>query len=385
MKVLVISKPIYDNIMPLVEFPNDGDNFYINSTTKSLSNVGSLTAITLAKYGIDVSYTGMVGEDDIGLKIKEIFNSYKVDTKYIETSYTERTCVSHKIYNMKTNKFTNINEICLKTNLTKFKYEFIPDIVIMDDKEYQANLAALNNYPNTLTIFLADKYTKESSVYLNRCKYVISNLKFASDATGVVNDLNKPKNIINLFQKYTDLYKSNLIIKLDNFDLLYCIDDEVRLIKNVNKNITNKDNVYYSILCYFISNNFDIENAIKFTNKAMLSSSSELDMIKNIPDYNVINECINEYKSILKEQTNIQNNMENTMLSNNTINNQNELNKTENIDILDTQQNINENVIPNSTNLNIQQNTNNIVNNNTQNVNPVNNSNINDNNGVNNG
>lgn len=312
MKVLVISKPIYDNIMSLVEFPNDGDNFYINSSIKSISNSGSLAAITLAKYGLDVSFTGMIGEDYIGNKIKEIFNSYRVDTKYIETSFEEHTCVSNKIYNSKTNNFTNINELSLKNNLTKYKYEFIPNVIIMDDKEYQANIAAINNYNDALTIFISDKYTKESSLYLNKCKYIISNLKFASDATGVTSDLSKPKNIIELFQKYTDLYKSNLIIKLDNFDLLYCIDDEVRLIKNVNKNIKNKDNVYYSVLCFFLSINMDIENAIKYTNKAMLSSNSELDMLKNIPDYSVISECINDYKN------NLNNNVQNQVANNNT-------------------------------------------------------------------
>lgn len=340
MKVLVISKPMYDNIMPLVEFPSDGDNFYINNSIKTISNSGSLTAITLAKYGLDVSFTGMVGEDYIGNKIKEIFNSYKVDTKYIETSYEEKTCVSNKIYNSKTNTFTNIHELSLKNSLTKYKYEFIPNVIIMDDKDYQANVAAINNYGEALTIFISDKYTKESSLYCNKCKYIISNLKFASDATGVTSDLSKPKNIIELFQKYTDLYKSNLIIKLDNFDLLYCVDDEVRLIKNINKNIKNKDNVYYAVLCYFLSLNMDIENAIKYTNKAMLNSASELDMLKNIPDYSVIGECINDYKNNLN-QANVQvqnenNNTINTQVNVETNNNQQSVVQNQNINNLET-------------------------------------------------
>ena len=83
MKVLVISKPMYDNIMPLVEFPSDGDNFYINNSIKTISNSGSLTAITLAKYGLDVSFTGMVGEDYIGNKIKEYIELNKMTQKDI--------------------------------------------------------------------------------------------------------------------------------------------------------------------------------------------------------------------------------------------------------------------------------------------------------------
>ena len=92
--------------------------------------------------------------------------------------------------------------------------------------------------------------------------------------------------LVKLF--FIDLYSANLIIKLDNFDLLYCVNDEVRLIKNINKNITNKDNVYYSVLTYFLINTNDIESSIKYTNKVMLSSSSELDMVKNIPSFNEI-------------------------------------------------------------------------------------------------
>ena len=32
MKILTISKPVYDFILPLVEFPKDGDLFTINNS-----------------------------------------------------------------------------------------------------------------------------------------------------------------------------------------------------------------------------------------------------------------------------------------------------------------------------------------------------------------
>ena len=292
MKTLVISRPIYEYILPLVEFPQDGDKFFIESSTRTISNIGSLVAITLASYGMDVSYTGVIGEDEVGRKIKEIFDGYRIDTKYIETSYTEKTCSNYKIYNSKSNKFTTIMEKSVKNALTKYKYEFIPDVVVMDDGDYNANLAAINNFSNAKFIYISEKFSKDALIYCNKCNYVIVNLSFASEATGVVNDLNKPKSIVALFQKFIDLYSANLIIKLDNFDMLYCVNDEVRLIKNINKNITNKDNIYYSILTYFLINTNDVEKSIKYTNKVMLSSVSELDMIKNIPNYSEIKTII---------------------------------------------------------------------------------------------
>lgn len=281
--------------MPLVEFPIDGDKFFINKPINTLSSVGSMVALTLGKYGVDVDFSGAVGEDDLGRIIREKFESYQVKTKYIETCYTEKTACSYKIYNSKSNKFTSINEAANELSLKKYKYEFVPEVIIMDDKDYNANLAAISNYPKSLLIFIADKFTKESSVYCNKCKYVIANIGFACGATGVTDATSRNKNMVNLFQKFIDLYNANLIIKLDNFDMLYLLNDEVRLIKNVNKNINNKENVYYSILVYFLMNKYDVETAIKLTNKVMLSSANEIDLIEDIPDYKVITEVINEY------------------------------------------------------------------------------------------
>lgn len=297
MKTLVISRPIYDYILPLVEFPQDGDNFFINESIKTISNIGTLTAITLAKFGVDVSFTGMIGEDETGRIIKELLESYKIDTKYIETSYTEKTSKNYKIYNSKTNKFTTVTEKSIKTNLTKYKYEFIPDAIIMDDGDYGANLAAINNYPNSKLIYIGDKFSKDSVIYCNKCNYILTSISFASEATGVNANLSKPKNVVALFQKFIDLYNANLIIKLNNFDILYCVNDEVRLIKNVNKNITNKDNLFNAILTYFLINTSDIENSIKLTNKVMLETTNELDMIKNIPEYKTVKELLDNFNS----------------------------------------------------------------------------------------
>ncbi|MBQ3021387.1 MAG: hypothetical protein IJD92_04090 [Bacilli bacterium] len=297
MKVLVITKPVYDYILPLVEFPSDGDIFNIENSIKTISSIGSIVSVTLAKYNLEVYLTGTIGYDDTGKKIKEILSNNKVNVDYIENT-DGNTCTSYKIYNSKSNKFTCINEKSLKGDLTKYKYDIEPEVIIMDDKDYQANLAAINNYPNSTLIYIGEKYTKESSIYCNKCNYVISNLSFASEATGITN-LKKEKNYVELFQKFIDLYNTNLIIKLDNFDILYCINDEVRLIKNINKNITNKDYIYYSVLVYNLINNKNIEDSIKLTNKIMLNSNNDINLLNDIPEYNVVNEIIKNYNNTL--------------------------------------------------------------------------------------
>jgi len=329
LKTLVISKPMYSYILPLVEFPDDGDNFFIQKSIDVISSYGSIIALTLGKYNVDVDFTGAVGGDDLAIQIKEKFEKNNVKVNYLERYFGEKTAISYKIYNQKTNRFTTISEIGSKIALTKYKYDFLPNVIIMDDSDYNANLAAINNYPDALKIYVGDKYNKESSVYCNKCNYVISTLSFASGATGITEGLNKSKNIVALFQKYIDLYGSQLIIKLDNFDVLYCVNDEVRMIKNVNRDIKNKDSIYYSVLIYFIINNIDIENAIKLTNKVMLSSANEIDLISDIPEFNVIELVLNEYKTIEESRQAHINNIQNQEQIETLNNNQNNIEQTE--------------------------------------------------------
>ena len=198
MKALVIGKPIFDNILPLVDFPSDGDRFFINSSINTLSDFSSIVSITMARIGVDTSFTGVIGEDFYGQRIKEIFLNNKVDINYIETSFQEKTCVSYKIYNQKTNTFTTILENSIKQGLLKYKYDFVPDVVIMDNSDYNANMAAINNYTNSKLFYFTERLTKESTTYCNKCNYVIGTLKFASELTGVLNNLNKPKTIVSI-------------------------------------------------------------------------------------------------------------------------------------------------------------------------------------------
>ena len=126
-----------------------------------------------------------------------------------------------------------------------------------------------------------------------------------------------------LFQKFIDVYNTNLIIKLDNYDFLYCVDDEVRIIKNINKYIYNKDSICYAILIYFLINNYSIEESIKLTNKVMIESLNELDLILDIPDYSIIEKVkkeYDEYKNNNLNNINIETNQPNIEILENTNN-----------------------------------------------------------------
>ena len=102
METLIIGKPAVNTYLPLQEFPKEGDVFYIKSKNESVGNVGATAACLLAKWGMSVHFTGVVGNDSYAEKVRDTLKSFRIDTKYLETQFTEGTATNYIILNNKT-------------------------------------------------------------------------------------------------------------------------------------------------------------------------------------------------------------------------------------------------------------------------------------------
>ena len=306
-KVLVVSKPIYNNIMPLVDFPNNKDVFNIDSSLESIMGEANVAAFILGKYGVDVSYTGIVGNDEAGLKFKKILQSNNVKTDYIETNFDLKTDVCHTIINTEKSGFSHIKVNSMKADLSKFKYGFTPEFIVFDDKDFSGANAALNNYPNVPAIFYGKNPNKDAVNMCKRADYIVCNINFASKLTGLEIALNKPKTIVNLYQKLIDLYKGNWIITLEEYGVIYCNDNTVKMIPGIKSEVVDKDkagSVFFGTFAYSIVSGMDIENAVRLSNIAASSSLSTIGAINGIIDLNEllkykVNTNINQINSNL--------------------------------------------------------------------------------------
>lgn len=97
-KILVISKPIVNNILPLVDFPKNKENYNLNATIFDIAGEANIAAYILGKYNLPVSLTGIIGNDETGNVFKETYHGVNVDLKYIETNYDEKTNVLSLIH-----------------------------------------------------------------------------------------------------------------------------------------------------------------------------------------------------------------------------------------------------------------------------------------------
>ncbi|MDD2505205.1 MAG: PfkB family carbohydrate kinase, partial [Bacilli bacterium] len=198
------------------------------------------------------------------------------------------TTSNYIIINKSTGSATQIKRSNPEINLTKYKYEFIPDYIIMDGTDPSGSIAALNNFPNATSILLATKVSEELHSISKRCNYVVANTTFAKALTKMNLELNKNKLVVNFMQKIKDLNKARYIITLGDKGVLYVSDNQVKLLPAtlVEKieDDSNASPAFFGALCYGLINNYDIDKAVKIANITAGLALTTIGSVKSVPE-----------------------------------------------------------------------------------------------------
>ena len=215
MNVIVIGKPRIDVTEIVDNFPLEGKDKKITKRIISNGGISVYVACMLAKWGINVYYSGVVGGEEEGIKLKSKLEEYHIDTKFVEVNYETKTNKNYSVLNESNGTRTNIifdNE----QFLTKHKFDFDPDYIIVDGTDMAGAIGASNNYPNAKMIMLANVVSKEYYNLSKRCTYVVASENFASALTKIAINYNKSKTLVDVMQKIQDLENAQYIINLKN-------------------------------------------------------------------------------------------------------------------------------------------------------------------------
>lgn len=287
MEVIAIGKPAINVYLPLQEFPSEGDLFTINTKSESVGNVAATSACLLAKWGVSSHFSGVVGNDSYAEKIREIFKNNRVSSNHLETNFTSGTCVNYITLNVKTGITTKILYNDFNVQLTKFKYEFIPDFAIIDGTDFAGALALINNSGSTCkTLFYARRGDKDTISLSKKCTYVVCTESFAESLTHEVAD-GSAESYVNMYQKIVDASgKSNYIVILNNHKILYAVDGAVKMLPEMKINIVDQssfDSIFVGSLAYALIKEVSLDDAIKFANTAAAISLTKVGEESAIP------------------------------------------------------------------------------------------------------
>lgn len=308
METIIIGKPAVNVYLPLQEFPAEGDVFLIKNKNESVGNVGATSACLLAKWGMNVHFTGVAGNDAYAEKIKDTFKTFKVESKFMETDFESSTAVNYHILNVKSGVVTKVLYNDTDSALKKYKYDFVPNFAIIDGSELAGAHALLNNNGSVKTVYYGRVGDKDSIALSKRCTWAVITERFAEMMTKADID-GSAEGYVNLYQKIVDASgKSNYIVLLNSHKILYCIDGKVKMLPEMKINIVDSssfDSIFIGALSFALMNEVVLDDAIKLANTAAAISLSRIGEVDAIPEIDDVldNSGLREKLGLAKKET----------------------------------------------------------------------------------
>ncbi len=271
-KTLSIGHASYDIYVQVDEFPKE------NTKTRFINKIGcgggnaANVAYMLAKWGLGSTFAGTIGNDAFGNRIQKEFESVGVDTRYIETTYDKDTTISFVIVNTQNGSRTLFNVADEYVKLKKFDFDFQPDLIIVDGHDSYASKSTIERFPKAVTICNAQRYVPEVVETAKLCQYMICSKDFAEEATNVKIDFNNTSTLVNLYDILRNKFdRQKIVVTLENHGALYQIDDQIKvspalLVKAVDT--TGAGDIFQGAFAYAISQQFSVEQAVRFSNIA---------------------------------------------------------------------------------------------------------------------
>jgi len=287
MELICIGKPALNIYLPTEVYPQEGETFDLNAKNESLGNVAATSACMMAKYGLKPYITGVVGNDAAAEKLRNTFQEYKVNTKFVEIDYEVKTASNYILLNTKNGLSTRICFNDKKHELTKYKYDFIPTHAIIDGTDWSGATALLNNYGNKVTsVFYARTTLNDTLSVAKRCTWIVCTQEFAEAITKYVPE-EDTADYVNLYQKLVDVGgNSNFIVILKDRKILYCEQGKVKMLPEMKINVadaTSFDSMFVGGFTYGLIKGLSLDDSIKFGNTAGSISLSRLGEEPAIP------------------------------------------------------------------------------------------------------
>lgn len=286
-RALCIGHASYDISIVVDEYPKE------NTKSRFINKIGcgggpaANCAYMLAKWGVGTTFAGVIGNDIFGNRIKKEFDSVKIDTRYIETSFEKDTTVSFIIINKQNASRTLFNVADEYVKLKKYDYDFAPDLIMVDGHDPYASKVTIQKFPKAISVIDAGRVTPEILELCKLVKYIVCSKEFAEKVTGQAIDFNNSATLANAYYKLKAKYPhADIVITLENQGALYCLNNQIKVspaLKLPVVDTTGAGDIFHGAFCYIIANGGDIEKAVKYGNIAAGLSLSKIGTRLSIP------------------------------------------------------------------------------------------------------
>ena len=269
-KVLCVGQAAFDITLPLDHYPVENQKTRIPYKVECGGGSSSNCAFLLAKWGLDTSFAGVIGNDHYGNNILDEYISVGIDPRYLQISNKFSTTSSYIIANTSIGSRTILTsrDKDIKMNVPEFEEnEF--DYILFDGYEKDVALEAIKKNPNAITLLDAGS-VKEATVELAyKVDYLICSHDFANEFSKTEIDYNDIETIKRAYDILEKEFGHHVIITLEAMGSFTKIDGEYKLVTSIEvvpQDSTGAGDIYHGAFMYGLTQGFDLEKTMKFAN-----------------------------------------------------------------------------------------------------------------------
>jgi sulfofructose kinase len=299
MKILCIGHAAYDITLPVGSYPLENTKNRVSARMECGGGPASNAAYLLGKWGMDVYFAGMVGDDEYGKRIKEEFDVVSVKTQYLEFSKAHKTTASFIIASQDKGTRTILTYKPSDMVMSDFELDFEPNVILMDGQEIVQSKKLIEKYPNAITIIDAGRPTAEIVELAQMVNYVVCSKEFAETVTNITINYDDHRTIVALFNKMEKLFKGEIVVTLEAKGCLYKKADQIRIMPSINVipvDSTGAGDIFHGAFTYGIARNLDIEHITKISNIAGALSVTKLGGRYSVPTKEEMKKVLAEFK-----------------------------------------------------------------------------------------
>lgn len=297
MKILVIGHAAYDITMVVDQFPKENTKNRIDNRVECGGGPAANAAYLLAKWGLDVSFAGIVGNDEYGQKIKDELDNVGVNTVYLESSDDYTTTNSFIVANKENGSRTIFTYRSKNMAMKSCNIDFEPDIILCDGQEIEMTNYMLDLYPKAISIIDTGRPTEEIIKLSKRVNYLVCSKDFAESVSNI--KINSNNDMIKLYNFMKQEFSNEVIITLEEQGCLYSIENQIKIMPSLKVkavDTTGAGDIFHGAFTYGIAQKWPLEKCLKVANIAGALSVTKIGSKYSIPT----KEEIDKYETVFK-------------------------------------------------------------------------------------
>ncbi|MCG8336143.1 MAG: PfkB family carbohydrate kinase [Proteobacteria bacterium] len=297
-KIICLGIAVLDQIFTLPDLPEKAGKYFAHEFLEVGGGPASTAAVTAAKLGADVEFWGRVGDDNVGDRIVKELNTYGVNTQFTRRIKDTHSALSAVMVDQRGERLIiNRANAGLDTDPSWLPLERIEtgDVVLADSRWIQGAELILNqaSEKGLISVLDADSTPNDDiSSLVEKASHVAfskNGLREYTGETDFESSLYKASSGLNSWVCATDGARGTFWFENNEFKQMPAF--KVNVVDTL-----GAGDVFHGALAYSLSQEFDIEQAIRFSNAVAAIKCTKLGGRAGIPSRTEVDHFLTKRK-----------------------------------------------------------------------------------------